>query len=310
MKALITGISGQDGSYLAELLQSKNVEVFGLVRRHSQPETQTNRIDHLKVKLYYADVTDFASLKNAINDCKPDIIYNLAAQSHVQVSSSNPIYTLETDSKGVLNLLELCKAKDIAIYQASSSEMFGNQKDADGYQRETTRMIPVSPYGCSKLYAHNLCNHYRTAYNMSISCGILFNHESERRGINFVTGKVCKAAADIKNGKQKKLKLGNLDASRDWGYAPDYVEAIHLMGSLNADYVVATGQSRTVEHLCKVAFDVVGLDYAEFVEVDPSYFRNEELHFLKGDAKLITELGWKPKTTFNEMIEKMVNYWL
>lgn len=310
MKALITGISGQDGSYLVELLQSKNIEVFGTVRRHSQPETQTNRIDHLKVKLYYADITDFASLKNAIEDCKPDIIYNLAAQSHVQVSSSNPIYTLEADSKGVLNLLELCKDRNITLYQASSSEMFGNEIDPDGYQRESTKMVPVSPYGCAKLYAHSLCNHYRTAYDMNISCGILFNHESERRGINFVTGKVCKAVADIKSGKQKKLKLGNLESSRDWGYAPDYVEAIYLMSELNTNLVVATGESRTVEYLCKVAFESVGLNYADFVEVDPAYFRREELSFLKGDAKKIRELGWKPTTTFNEMIEKMVTYYL
>lgn len=306
MRTLITGISGQDGSYLAEHLLSEGHEVFGMVRRNSQPENQTSRINHLlkDVQLYYGDVTDFASLLNVINDCRPEKIYNLAAQSHVQISSHVPVYTLHADALGVLNLLEICKHKSITIYQASSSEMFGNQIDSDGYQRESTKMIPVSPYGCSKLYAHNLCNHYREAYDMNISCGILFNHESERRGINFVTGKVCKGAADIANKKQETLVLGNISAKRDWGYAPDYVKAMTIME--NDNYVVATGKSYSVMDLCEVAFSSLGLDYRYYVVVDSKYMRPQELNELRGDASKIRSLGWYPSVSFVEMITNMV----
>ena len=229
-KALITGINGQDGSYLAELLLDKGYEVWGIVKRNSVSETQSVRIDHIfdKLKLEYADLTDMASLVRVLQKVQPDEIYNLAAQSHVRVSFDQPIYTANATGLGTLNMLEAVRmvSPNSKIYQASSSEMFGNNIDKDGYQRETTPMNPVSPYGCAKVFSYNITRNYRNSYGMKIWNGILFNHESPRRGTNFVTNKVVKAAVRIKLGLQEKLHLGNLDATRDWGHAKDYVEAM------------------------------------------------------------------------------------
>jgi GDPmannose 4,6-dehydratase len=231
-KVLITGINGQDGSYLAEFLLEKGYEVWGTVKRNSVSETQSSRIEHLrssdKINLEYADLTDMASLVRVLQKIQPDEIYNLAAQSHVRVSFDQPIYTANATGLGTLNLLEAVRmvSPSSKIYQASSSEMFGNNIDKDGYQRETTSMNPVSPYGCAKVFSYNICRNYRNSYGMKIWNGILFNHESPRRGTNFVTNKVVKAAVRIKLGLQEKLHLGNLDATRDWGHAKDYIEAM------------------------------------------------------------------------------------
>ena len=232
-KALITGINGQDGSYLAEFLIDKGYEVFGTLKRNSVAENQTARLDSVydKVKLFYADLTDLSSLISVIQKTQPDEIYNLAAQSHVRISFDQPIYTAQVTGVGTLNMLEAVRLikPDAKIYQASSSEMFGNSIDSDGFQRETTPMNPVSPYGCAKVYSYNICRNYRNSYDMFISNGILFNHESPRRGTNFVTNKVVKEAVKIKLGLSNKLALGNLDATRDWGHAKDYVEAMWIM---------------------------------------------------------------------------------
>ena len=231
--ALITGINGQDGSYLSEFLIGKDYEVHGTLKRNSVSENQTSRLDTVfdKITLHYADMTDLSSLIRVIKEIKPDEIYNLAAQSHVRISFDQPLYTTNVTGVGTLNLLEAVKLinPNIKIYQASSSEMFGNNIDVDGYQRETTPMNPVSPYGCAKVFSYNICRNYRNSYNMFISNGILFNHESPRRGTNFVTNKVCKEAVKIKLGLSNKLKLGNLEATRDWGHAKDYVEAMWLI---------------------------------------------------------------------------------
>lgn len=316
-KALITGINGQDGSYLSEYLLELGYEVHGILKRNSVAENQTARIDSVfdKVKLYYGDMTDISSLIRAINKVEPDEIYNLAAQSHVRISFDQPIYTANTTGLGMLNLLEAVKEinPNIKIYQASSSEMFGNSVDEDGYQRETTPMIPVSPYGCSKVFAYNIARNYRHSYNMFISNGILFNHESPRRGTNFVTNKVCKEAAKIKLGLSKKLVLGNLEASRDWGHAKDYVKAMHMIMQLDKsdDFVCATGISHTVKELCDYAFKLVNLDYRDWVTSDEKFLRPEELSFLKGDSsRLKQKTGWEPTYTFELMVEEMIEYWL
>jgi GDPmannose 4,6-dehydratase len=318
-KALITGINGQDGSYLAELLVGKNYEVWGIVKRNSVSETQSSRVDHLLtknlVKLEYADLTDMASLIRVLQMVQPDEIYNLAAQSHVRISFDQPLYTANVTGVGTLNLLEAIRmvSPHSKIYQASSSEMFGNNIDDDGYQRETTPMNPVSPYGCAKVFSYNICRNYRNSYKMKIWNGILFNHESPRRGTNFVTNKVVKAAVRISLGLQDKLRLGNLDATRDWGHAKDYVEAMWLMLQSDKpdDYVCATGISHSVKDLCEYTFRFLGLDFRDYVIVDEKHFRPEELHDLKGDSsKLRNELGWNPKYNFESMLDEMINYWL
>ena len=231
--ALITGINGQDGSYLAEFLLEKGYKVYGTIRRNSSPEYNTTRVDHIfnRINLVYADLTDMSSLVSVLQKAKPDEIYNLAAQSHVRVSFDAPIYTAEATGLGTLNLLEAIRltCPKARVYQASSSEMFGNTIDEDGFQRETTQLNPVSPYGCAKVFSYNICNNYKNSYGMHISNGILFNHESPRRGINFVTNKVVNGAVDIKQGRKTNLTLGNLAASRDWGHAKDYVKAMWLM---------------------------------------------------------------------------------
>lgn len=315
--ALITGINGQDGSYLAELLLEKGYEVHGTLKRNSVSENQTTRLDNVfdKLKLHYADLTDLSSLIRVISEIKPDEVYNLAAQSHVRISFDQPIYTSNVTGLGTLNVLEAVKLvnTEIKIYQASSSEMFGNSIDEDGYQRETTPMNPVSPYGCAKVFSYNICRNYRNAYDMKIWNGILFNHESPRRGTNFVTNKVVKAAVRISLGLQDKLHIGNLDATRDWGHAKDYVYAMWLMLQSDKpdDYVCSTGISHSVKDLCDYTFSSLGLDYKDYLVIDEKHFRPEELENLKGDStKLRKNLGWETEYTFESMIDEMIKYWL
>ena len=316
-KALITGINGQDGSYLAEFLLDKGYEVFGTLKRNSVAENQTARLDNVydKIKLFYADLTDLSSLISVIQQTQPDEIYNLAAQSHVRISFDQPIYTAQVTGIGTLNMLEAVRLikPDAKIYQASSSEMFGNSIDSDGFQRETTPMNPVSPYGCAKVYSYNICRNYRNSYNMFISNGILFNHESPRRGTNFVTNKVVKEAVKIKKGLSNKLSLGNLDATRDWGHAKDYVEAMWRILQLNEpnDYVCATGISHTVRELCEYVFTKLDLDYNDYVVMDKKFLRPEELHDLKGDpSKLKQHTDWTTEYTFETMLNEMIDYWM
>ena len=318
-KCLILGINGQDGSYLAEFLLDEGYEVWGTVKRNSVSETQTTRIDHLrdknKVNLEYADLTDMASLVRVLQKVQPDEVYNLAAQSHVRISFDQPIYTANATGLGTLNLLEAVRmvSPQSKIYQASSSEMFGNNIDEDGYQRETTPMNPVSPYGCAKVFSYNICRNYRNSYGMKIWNGILFNHESPRRGTNFVTNKVVKAAVRISLGLQDKLHIGNLSATRDWGHAKDYVEAMWLMlqSENPEDYVCSTGVSHSVKELCDYTFKKLNLNYEDYVVVDEKHFRPEELNDLKGDSsKLRNKIGWKPKYTFETMLDEMIEYWL
>jgi GDPmannose 4,6-dehydratase len=318
-KALIIGANGQDASYLAELLISKNYEVIGTVRRNSVPESQTTRIEHLfndnQIKLKYMDLTDSLSVESIISECQADEIYHIAAQSHVQISFELPKYTLDVNAGGTLSVLEAARkfSKHSKIYHAATSEMFGNSCDSDGYQRETTPLIPVSPYGCSKLYAHSLCHNYRNAYNMFICSGILFNHESPRRGINFVTNKVVREAVRITLGLSERLIIGNLEASRDWGHSKDYVESMWLMLQQDRpdDYVVATGVSKTVNQLVDYVFDKLQLDRNKYVFSDRKFMRPEELDFLKGDSsKARKMLGWAPTYTFESMLDEMIDYWI
>ncbi|HEY5922154.1 MAG TPA: GDP-mannose 4,6-dehydratase [Kofleriaceae bacterium] len=314
-KALITGITGQDGSFLAELLLAKGYEVYGVVRRSSSFNTerlegiyQDPHAPNYKLRLVYGDLEDGASLSNLIKKIQPNELYNLAAQSHVRVSFDIPEYTVATVGMGTLRLLEAIRelGSDCRFYQASSSEMFGS---AAPPQNEHTVFQPRSPYACAKVFAHQLCQNYRDAYGLFIACGILFNHESERRGIPFVTRKITRAAARIKHGLDKKLFLGNLDAKRDWGYAGDYVEAMWMMLQQDKpdDYVIATGESHSVREVLDVAFGTLGIDWQPYVEIDPRYFRPTEVDHLHGDASKAREkLGWKPKVTFKELITKMV----
>jgi GDPmannose 4,6-dehydratase len=316
-KAIITGINGQDGSYLAEYLLELGYEVHGILKRNSVAENQTARLDEIfnKLNLHYADMTDISSLYRVINQVKPHEIYNLAAQSHVRISFDQPIYTVNATGVSVLNLLEVVKEVDasIKIYQASSSEMFGNSIDADGYQRETTTMNPVSPYGCAKVFAYNISRNYRHSYNMFVSNGVLFNHESPRRGTNFVTNKVCKEAVKIKLGLSKELKLGNLSATRDWGHAKDYVKAMHQILQLDKpdDFVCATGISHSVQELCEYVFMALDLNWKDYVKQDEKFLRPEELNNLKGDASKLKQMtGWEPTYTFKSMLLEMINYWI
>jgi GDPmannose 4,6-dehydratase len=318
-KALITGINGQDGSYLAEFLLDKGYDVWGTIKRNSVSENQTSRLDgiysRIKDNLQYVDLTDLSSLIRIVQTCMPDEVYNLGAQSHVRISFDQPIYTAQATGIGALNVLEAVKLINpgIKVYQASSSEMFGNSIDPDGYQRESTPFVPVSPYGCAKAFAYNITRNYRNSYGIFASNGILFNHESPRRGINFVTNKVVKTAVEIKKGLKSNLELGNLSATRDWGHAKDYVEAMWLILQQEApdDFVCATGVSHSVRDLCEYVFNKLEMNYEDYVVTNQKYFRPEELNDLKGDpSKLMKATGWKPNYTFETMLDEMIHYWV
>lgn len=317
--AFITGITGQDGSYLAELLLEKGYVVHGLVRRASQFNTE--RIDHLypdphdpqrRLFLHYGDLSDGSSLTNLILTVEPDEIYNLGAQSHVRVSFDQPLYTVDIGALGTLRVLEaarqLNRHKPVRVYQASSSEMYGLV--AETPQRETTPFHPRSPYACAKVYSHYQVMNYREAYGLFACSGILFNHESPRRGETFVTRKITRAATRIREGLQNKLYLGNLDAKRDWGFSKDYVEAMWLMLQQDEpdDYVIATGETHSVEEFLELAFQRVELPWRQYVEQDPRYLRPSEVELLLGDAtKAREKLGWVPKTSFRELVHLMVD---
>ena len=315
-RALITGITGPDGSYLAECLLDLDYEVFGITRRHSVTENQDARIRHIsnKITTFYGDLLDPFSINRVMGEVMPDEIYNLAAMSHVRISYDMPSFTIQTNANGVLNVLEsyrniVPKAK---FYQASSSEMFGNSVEENGSQNEMTQMKPVSPYGCAKLLGYSLVRHYRHAYNLHACNGILFNHESPRRGTNFVTNKVVKTAVQIYKGNANQLVLGNLDSYRDWGHSKDYVKGMHMITNHDVpdDFVIATGHSHSVRDLCEVAFRKLGLDFKDYVVTDDRFKRPEELNYLCGDpSKAKKTLGWEPEYTFEAMITEMVDHW-
>ena len=316
-KAFITGIGGQDGSYLAEYLIEQGYEVHGIIRRNSTPEHQQSRIESLRDKIHvcYGDLLDQSSIEHLLDKIQPDEIYNIAAQSHVRISYDIPQFTTQTNALGVLNVLEAYRRScpNAKFYQASSSEIFGSRVDYDGFQRETTPMNPVSPYGCTKVFGYNIVRNYRNAYKLHASNGILFNHESPRRGSNFVTNKVVKTAVEIKLGILDKLELGNMDAYRDWGHSYDYVRAMHLIVQQDkpGDWVVSTGETRSVRDMCEYVFGKLDLDYKEYVVQNPKFLRPEELPYLKGDStKIRTELGWTPTYTFESMMDEMIEYWM
>lgn len=309
-RAIITGITGQDGSYLAELLLEKGYEVYGLVRRSSTEKFE--RINHIKdrVHLVQADLADQVSLLEAIGDIHPHEVYNLAAQSFVPTSWNQPLLTGDVTALGVTRILEAVRYvnRDIRVYQASSSEMFGHVRQTP--QTEDTPFYPRSPYGVAKVYGHWITINYRESYDMYACSGILFNHESPRRGLEFVTRKITDGVARIKLGKQSELRLGNLDAKRDWGYAGDYVKAMWLMLQQETpeDYVIATEETHSVREFCELAFAHVDLDYNEFVKVDPKFYRPAEVHVLLGDCKKArTQLGWKPECSFPDLVKQMVD---
>ena len=313
-KAFITGINGQDGSYLAELLVEKDYEVYGIVRRNSIAEHQESRIDHLVgmgVETEYGDLLDVSSLERMIRTIQPDEIYNIAAQSHVRISMDIPQFTVQTNALGLLNVLEAYKnnCPKARFYQASSSEMFGRSIDEDGYQRETTPMHPTSPYGCTKVFGFNMVQHYRNAYKLFASNGILFNHESPRRGFEFVSRKITSGVARIKKGLQKKLKLGNINSKRDWGHAQDYVDAMWLMLQQNNpnDFVIGTGKQHSVENFAEKAFAHVGLNYKDYLVIDKNLIRPAEVDSLLADyTKAKKELKWEPKISFEDLVAGMV----
>jgi GDPmannose 4,6-dehydratase len=316
-RALITGITGQDGSYLTEYLLSLGYEVHGIVRRQSVAENQSSRLQHINDSIvrHYGDLTDEYSLSTVVKKVQPDEIYNLGAMSHVRISFEVPSFTIKTNALGVLNMLECLRqeAPGARFYQASSSEMFGNSIDADDFQRLSTPMTPVSPYGCSKVMGFNLTRHYRDAYQLHASNGVLFNHESPRRGTNFVTNKVVKTAVEIKQGRANKLELGNLDSCRDWGHSADYVRAMHMIVNHDQprDWIVATGESHSVRELCAYVFSALDMNYEDYVVQNQKFIRPEELKFLKGDSTDIrTILGWQPIYTFETMLDEMIEYWL
>lgn len=309
MRALITGISGQDGSYLAELLLQKGYEVYGIVRRSSNE--RFDRIAHIqdRVKLIHADLLDQVSLSQALKRAQPTEVYNLAAQSFVPTSWEQPVLTAEFTAVGVSRLLEAIRevCPKVKFYQASSSEMFGKVREVP--QSEMTPFYPRSPYGVAKVYGHHITVNYRESYDMFAVSGILFNHESPRRGLEFVTRKITDGVARIKTGIAKELRLGNLEAERDWGFAGDYVRAMWMMLQQKkpADYVVATGATHSVRQFCDLAFKAAGLNYQDYVKVDERYMRPAEVDQLLGNpTKAKTEMGWKPEVTFEEMIRLMV----
>jgi GDPmannose 4,6-dehydratase len=309
-RAFITGITGQDGSYLAELLLEKGYEVHGLVRRSSSFNTW--RIDHIRdrISLHYGDLVDQYSLVRTLQKVEPSEVYNLAAQSHVKVSYDMPEYTADVTAVGVLRLLDAIRelGASVRFYQAGSSEMFGLVQETP--QTERTPFHPRSPYAAAKVFAHWVTVNYREGYGMHVSNGILFNHESPRRGENFVTRKITMGLADIKKGRAKELRLGNLDAKRDWGFAKDYVEAMWLMLQQEKpdDYVVATGETYSVREFLEESFSYVGLNWQDYVKVDPKYFRPAEVDLLLGDpAKAKKQLGWAPRVNFKQLVRMMVD---
>jgi GDPmannose 4,6-dehydratase len=316
-RALITGITGQDGSYLAELLLAKGYEVHGIIRRAST--FNTSRLEHLytdphkqsaALKLHYGDLSDASTLARLVGRVQPNEIYNLAAQSHVRVSFDSPEYTTDITATGAVRLLEAIRETGIKprFYQASSSEMYGKVQETP--QRETTPFYPRSPYGCAKVYAHWITINYRESYGLFACNGILFNHESPRRGETFVTRKITRAVAHIQAGLQDKLYLGNLEAKRDWGFAREYVEAMWLMLQQDQpdDYVIATGETHSVREFLEAAFAHAGLDSRKYVEIDPNYYRPTEVDMLVGDySKAKKQLGWEPKTKFKELVALMVD---
>lgn len=309
-KALITGISGQDGSYLADLLLEKGYEVHGIIRRSSS--INTSRIDHIfdRLNIYYGDLSDGSALARLMSKIGPDEVYNLGAQSHVRVSFDCPEYTADVDALGTIRLLEAIRESGVRprYYQASSSEMFGKVQEIP--QRESTPFYPRSPYGCAKVFSYWATVNYRESYGLHASNGILFNHESPRRGETFVTRKITRAVANIVKGTQKDLVLGNIDAKRDWGFAPEFVEAMWRMTQQETpdDFVIATGVTRTVREFLSEAFSYVGLNWEHYVRHDPRLFRPTEVDLLIGDAsKAKWKLGWEPKTTFVELVHLMVD---
>lgn len=316
-KAFITGIAGQDGSYLAEYLLDLGYEVHGMIRRNSTSENQSSRLEKIKYQIHthYGDLLDQTSIERLLSEIKPDEIYNIGAQSHVRISFDIPQFTVQTNSVGVVNMLEAYKriCPEAKFYQASSSEMFGLTVEPDGFQRETTVMNPVSPYGCSKVFAYNMVRHYRRAYGLHAVNGILFNHESPRRASNFVTNKVVKAACSIKLGLQDKLELGNMDSYRDWGHSKDYVRAMYMIMNHDVadDFVVSTMETHSVREMCDVVFSYLGLDYRNYVVQNDKFLRPEELPYLKGDSTKIREtLGWKPEYSFEGMMHEMCDHWM
>tara|TARA_R100001129_G_scaffold133427_1_gene94771 strand:- start:16 stop:1011 length:996 start_codon:yes stop_codon:yes gene_type:complete len=315
-RALITGLGGQDGSYLAELLLDLDYEVHGIIRRQSTPENQSTRYEHIneKVTTHYGDLLDEHSLYRIMRDVRPTHIFNLAAMSHVRISFDVPSFTIQTNALGVLNMLEATRnlAPQAKFYQASSSEMFGNSVDEDNHQRLTTPMNPVSPYGCAKVLGYNIANHYRNAYKMFVVNGILFNHESPRRGSNFVTNKVVKRAVEISLDKADKLVLGNLDSKRDWGHSKDYMKAIIKMMDYKEarNWVIATGKSHSVRDLVTYVFEKLNLDPNKYVTQNPKFMRPEELKYLCGDSSETRKiLKWKPEYTFETMLDEMIERW-
>lgn len=315
-RCLLSGCAGQDGSYLCEYLLSLGYEVHGIIRRHSVAENQEYRIAHLdNVKTYYGDLLDAGSLEKIMKEVMPDEIYNLAAQSHVRISSDIPQFTANVNAIGTLNMLEAYRkiCPSAKFYQASSSEMFGTSVDSDGFQRETTIMNPQSPYGVSKVFAYNMVRHYRRAYNLWAVNGILFNHESPRRGSNFVTSKVIKTAVKIYYGSKEKLELGNIESFRDWGHSKDYVRAMHLILNNDKadDYVVATGTTHSVKQMCAYVFAKLCMDYEDHIVINEKFIRPDELKYLKGDStKIRQQLGWKPEYTFETLMDEMIQHWL
>lgn len=312
-KAFITGISGMDGSNLAEYLLSLGYKVHGIMRRHSTSESQDIRIAHLPIKTYYGDLLDTAGLERLLKQIQPDEIYNLAAQSHVRVSFDIPQFTCRANSEGALNMLEAYRSccPNAKYYQASSSEQFGSSVDSDGYQRETTPMHPVSPYGVSKLFAYHMTKSYRESYGLHASNGILFNHSGYRRGLAFVEQKICNAVVRIKLGLQKSIELGNMSASRDIGNSKDYVRAMHLILQQDnpEDYVVATGETWTVQQIYDYAFNklgIIGYGYRP----SEAHTRPNELPYLKGDSSKIRALGWKPEFSTAQTLDEMLLHWL
>jgi GDPmannose 4,6-dehydratase len=317
-KAFITGINGQDGSYLAEYLLDLGYEVHGMVRRNSVSENQQNRFtDSVRERLHinYGDLLDQGSMERLLDKVQPDEIYNLAAQSHVRVSFDIPQFTAQTNALGVMNILEAYRraCPQAKFYQASSSEMFGNSVDSDGFQRETTPMHPVSPYGCSKLFGYSLVRNYRNSYKLHAVNGILFNHESPRRGSNFVTSKVIKTAAEIKLGYKNVLELGNMESYRDWGHSKDYVRAMHMIINHDKpdDFVVSTMETHSVLDMVKYVFNKLDLDYTKHVVQNEKFLRPEELKYLKGDStKIRNTLGWSPNFSFETLMDDMIEYYL